>query len=192
MSTPLPIYEGKIKNWDEGIANLSLVQYPANEHDVQLFSKEKKAMKFSVADETRHLLLGLIMQPDYPIYRRDGDYEYMLMFSKETIVEMAERMISNGWICFDIEHDGKFVEGIKLQQVLIKDKQMGILPTGFEDVADGSLMCVLRFDSIDAWEKVTSGEVTGVSLEGYFSVEPVISDDEQEILDLIEKLKNKK
>ena len=41
-----------------------------------------------------------------------------------------------------LQHNGKLIQGIKLQEVFIKVSTLGISPVGFEEASDGSLMGV--------------------------------------------------
>lgn len=197
----IPIYKAKINqtDWETGIYRVSLVEYPATETDWQLFSKQGKPVehKFSIEDEEKHLVRGVIMLADTPIYRRDGDREYYLEFDKETLRQMAQKMLRFGYqnnLNTDHNYD-TFVEGMFLQEIFVKDSERGVNPSGFEDVPEGSLFAVYKVDSLDLWNRIKAGEWSGFSMEAYMDLELVedetIDEEEQEIFNLIEQLKNK-
>lgn len=192
----LPLYKASITqtDWETGIYKISLVEYPATETSWQLFSKEKEVQKFSVQDEEKHLVLGVVMLADTPIYRRNGDYEYYLQFDAETLRGMSQKMLRFGYAnTLNTDHnDATWVEGMYLQEIFVKDSERGINPTGFEEVPDGSLFATYKVDSMDLWNRMKAGEWSGFSLEGFFDVEMVQeADEEEEVFQLIEKLKNK-
>lgn len=196
----LPIYNAVLdSNWD-GITAVSICDDPATEVPLQYFNKEEKnkLFKFEVTDELEHCFTAPLMVADTLIYRYSPEMgEYYIKFSKETLKEMAVNMLSKGTqnIC-DINHDfDYFYDKLQMRECFIKDVAKGINPVGFENVPDGSLFATYKCDSIDLWDKILSGELNGISIEAYFDLKienmSKQTNDEQEILDLINKIKNK-
>ena len=62
---------------------ISLVDEPAIEMDFIHFNKEEK-VKYQAIDSEQRILLGPILVPDKPIYRKQGDEEWYAYMSKET------------------------------------------------------------------------------------------------------------
>lgn len=173
VKLPIPVYEAYIGDEQDGLLIMSLVEYPATDIEWQAYSKDdKKQVKFSV-DEDRHLLRGVVMLADTLIYRVNGDYEYYIKYTKETLEKMAEKMLSDHTFnTVDIEHDHNMLgEGdAELRELFIKDVEKGINPVGFENVPDGSLLCTYHIENEDIWRRVKNGEFRGFSLEGLFSI----------------------
>lgn len=168
----LPIYEAFIGDEQDGVLIMSLVESPATEFNWLMFSKERETVKFSFDDEQR-ILKGVVMLADTPIYRRNGDYEYYIMYSKETLKQMAQKMLNDHTFnTLDTEHSHNMLGNgdAELRELFIKDTENGINPKGFEDVADGSLLCTYYIANDDIWERAKNGEFKGFSLEGIFSV----------------------
>lgn len=198
MNNTLPIFEALISDKEDGIVCVSIVDEPATEVGYVLFSKDKKKELFAVVNEEKHLLSSVIMVCDVPIYRRDANgFEYYIKYSAETIKKMAQKMLSDGTFnTFDFQHNGKRLEEGKIQlvELYIKDEEKGLNPT-FIDVPNGSLMATYKIEDNEIWEMVKSGEYTGLSLEGYFSIEETQSfskaedKETEEILGLISQLK---
>ena len=66
-----------------GIEAISLVESPAIEEDfIALKSQEVKLAE--VSNEKR-ILMGALLVPNKPIYRKSGEEEYYIYFSKKTI-----------------------------------------------------------------------------------------------------------
>ena len=195
----LPIYNATISTEEDGLLVMSLVEYPATEFNWLCFEKEEKPIKFAVQDEEKHILCGVVMLADTPIYRRDASgYEYMIQYQKETLELMAEKMLfDNTFNNIDLQHNGEILPkgDVILRELFIKDDERGISPKGFESVPNGSLLCTYKINNEDLWSCCKNGTFQGFSLEGIFTVsesfEKVDDEDEKEILDLIEKLKNK-
>lgn len=168
-----PIYDAVIKNADEGTFAVSLVTNPATEIGFVVFDEDKPLVKFAVEDEMEHIVSGIIMLADTPIYRRTADnFEYYIKFSKDTLKLMAEKMIFDGvGSSVNIQHeDDSFVDGVNLLELFIIDREKGINPTYFESVPDGSLVGSYKIHNEEVWEMIMKGEVLSFSLEGFFSM----------------------
>lgn len=168
----LPIFEAVITDENSGVFCVSLVSNPATQIDFVCFDEDKPIMKFAVEDAKERLVSGVIMLADTPIYRRNGDYEYYIRYSKDTLKIMAEKMIFDGvGSSVNIQHkDNSNVDGVNLVELFVIDREKGISPTYFEAVPDGSLIGTYKVHNEDVWNMIEKGEVLSFSLEGYFQV----------------------
>ena len=194
----LPVYKAEINAEDEGMFCISLVQNPAVEAEFLAFDKDKELLKFTVENEEKRLVRGLVMAADCLIYRRAATgYEYYIQYSPEAIRVMAEKYLKDGFQNnVDTEHNFNLVEGVNMVQFFIKDVENGINPKGFEDYKDGSLFAEFKVNNGEIWEEIKKGTFKGFSLAGVFeNVETEFSSQEDEeyneIVELINKLKNK-
>lgn len=200
MEKILPLYKAELRDDVDGITAVSLVKYPAVAKDFITFSKEeeqKKKINFSV-DEEKHNIMGCVLRANFPIYRRDGEYEYYVEFSKDTILEMTKKMFADKTYADNNEqHDGEKNISDELQTIgyFIKDTENGISPKGFDDVDDGSLFGIYHVTDEDLWDKIKEGKMNGFSVECemvyVMDENEAVDVEEQEILNMIEKLKNK-
>lgn len=171
----IPVFEAKIISWDEGIANISLVDLPAVESNFLAFDKNKAPLKFAVENEEQRMILGVLMRADYPIYRYSDDMgEYFIKYSKETIQKMSEKLFKDGnQNNVNIMHlANSNVEGVNLIQAFLKDSSKGISPAGFEDIEEGSLFAQFKVENDDIWAAIKDGTFKGFSIEGLFDVVP--------------------
>lgn len=167
----LPIYEMVIGDGN-GVDWISLVREPATMIGFQLYSGHDELVKFAVSDVEERKVTGVVMMPDTLIYRRNGDYEYNVFYSKATIEEMSVKMFQTGAFHYvDTEHQNDMQIGIEVMELFIKDSAKGIVPKGFEGIPDGSLMVTYHVTNDMVWNACKSGVFTGFSLEGWF--EPV-------------------
>ena len=171
MKDKLPIYNALISDDNEGIFVISLVDAPATETNWMCF-KEQENIKFSIVNEDEHILAGVVMVADKPIYRiaPDGS-EYYIVFSKDVIKRMAEKMLDdNTFNNIDIQHDGNIIprDKVKLVELFIADEAKGIKPN-YLDVPDGSLLANYKIYDDELWNMAKSGVLNGFSLEGVFS-----------------------
>ena len=171
----LPLYRVALAE-DDGVLRVSLVENPAVESDFEVFRKEEGAKApalYSVQDEDKHLVRGVILRADYPIYRNGGRGGYYVTFGADVIREAAERFIADGHAnAVDTDHDGKEVDGVQMVQLFIKDAAAGVAPEGFDDIADGSLFGEYHVTDPDIWDEIKAGTWKGFSVEIFYKLIP--------------------
>ena len=170
-----PVYEALVTDEETGMLRISLVDIPAVESNFLAFAKEgeKPAHLYFVKDEEKRIVRGVVMRADYPILRRNGDYEYFIVFRADTIRVMAEKYLAESrQNKVDEMHNHEDVDEVRMVQYFIKDTAAGIAPAGFEDIADGSLFAEFHVLNDEVWEKVKDGTYRGFSLEGAFELAP--------------------
>lgn len=176
--TKLPIYEAVIGSVDDGIIIVSLVEEPAVESDFVCFAKDSAQQRqlFALKDSAERLITGCLMKADTPIYRNDNGYEYYIVFSKETIKTMAQKMLCDGTFKnVDIQHNNELLphSALTLMEAYIKDSTKGIDPN-FVDVPDGSLMVTFKINDDKIWSECLEGDyLNGFSLEGFFETKQI-------------------
>ena len=193
----IPIYEAIIDTFDTGIYKISLVDMPAVESDFVYFKEQNEKQNFSIENEEQHMVTGVLMRSDFPIYRYSENFgEYYLKFSKETIKKMAEKMMEDKTFNnINLQHeDGSDIEGVKLIEIFIKDSEKGISPKGFEYIEEGSLFATYKVENEDIWNEIKSGTFKGFSIEAILNLEKVKMQEhtkEKNISNKIMKLFNK-
>lgn len=187
----LPVYIAQIDNSEEGILDISLVDYPAVKRDFVLFSQDK--MNFSIQSEEKRIISGVVMLADTPIYRKSPTAgEYYIVFTRDIIEMMVEKMSFEGKLNnITLNHDGQLVEGVTLVELFIKDSSKGLNPTYLPDVTEGSLIASYKVENVDIWNQIKAGEFRGFSLSGIFSAIPSLDQPLDDILDLLYQLKAK-
>ena len=187
----LPVYIAQIDNSEEGILDISLVDYPAVKRDFVLFSQDK--MNFSIQNEEKRIISGVVMLADTPIYRKSPTAgEYYIVFTRDIIEMMVEKMSFEGKLNnITLNHNGQLVEGVTLVELFIKDSSKGLNPNYLSDVTEGSLIASYKVENEDIWNQIKSGEFRGFSLSGIFSAIPSLDQPLDDILDLLYQLKAK-
>lgn len=180
----LPVYKALITDEDEGIFVISLVDMPATEVNWMCFNKNEKRQTFKITNAEQHILSGVVMTADTPIYRVSPEgQEYYIMFTKDVIQKMAEKMLSdNTFNNIDIQHNGELLpEGqVKLVELFICDKNKGINPN-YIDVPNGSLMANYKVYDENLWNEIKNGDLNGFSLEGYFTPDLITGKSQTEL-----------
>ena len=180
-----------------GIDAISIVEAPAIESNfVALKSHE---VKFAKVDAEKRILMGPILIPDKPIYRKqivDGELdEFYIYFSKDTVRKASQMFLmkgnqNNATIEHQLEVQGVCMVETWLKEDMEKDKSAIY---GMTDPI-GTWMGSLKVTNDDVWENyVKTGKVKGFSIEGYFadkmkmSKTPSVLDEVRELLNEYKK-----
>ena len=159
-------------DFETGLNAISLVENPAVEVDFLAFAKDESAV-LQFADEERHIITGIALLADTPIYRIAPDgTEYYVRFTKDCIRQLVEKYFKFGLTnSVNIEHkDNQFVDGVTMLESYIIDKERGICPSEFASAPDGSWVVSYKVSNLDVWNKIKSGEVKGFSVQGLFHI----------------------
>ena len=187
----LDVYKVQIDDINLGIDGIALVKFPAVEKDWLCFNKDNERLSFSVINEEKHELLGVIARCDYPIFRNFDGYKCFIVFDKETIELMTEKWLRDGnFNSINTEHTKNYVDGVFLKEVFIKNIENGINPQGFEDISNYSLFAKYKVENDEIWEQVKNGTYNGFSLEGMFNLKEEINTVTEED-ELFEEILNK-
>lgn len=168
----LPLFNAGLDETCE-ITAVSLVEFPATELPMFHFSKEMPKQIFSVTEPETHRIISCIVRVNHPIYRvTSSGYQYYMNFTVDVARELCKRLISNGYQnCVSVDHNGKLINGINLEELFIKDNERGINPVGFEDAAEGSLFGIYHVTDEELWSRILNNDFGGVSLESYLTLE---------------------
>ena len=186
MIDGFPVFDALVTDEGTGMLRISLVDDPAVMTDFVAFDRQRPVVMFSVENEEKRLVFGVVMRADFPIYRRDERIgEYYVVYRPDTIRRMAEKYLADGrQNIVNIMHEsGTDVEGVRMVQWFIKDEAKGVNPAGF-DVPDGSLFAEFHVTNDEVWAEIKDGTFRGFSLEGVFDFVPEESvDDVKEMVE---------
>jgi len=181
-----PVFDAFITDEDTGMLKISLVDEPAVMKDFLAFDSHRKLQMYSVQDEEKRILLGVVARANFPIYRRDDRLgEYYIVYKPDTIRKMAEKYLAESrQNNVNLMHrEGTDVEGVQMVQWFIQDSERGVVPAGF-DVPDGSLFAEFHVLNDEVWAAVKDGTYKGFSLEGFFDLAP--EHDVAEVSEMVE------
>lgn len=188
----LPVYQIVVNLDDEetGMSAISLVDEPAIERSFELFGKQEP-IKLAIQNDEKRLVTGPAIIAGLPIYRRSMELgEYYVVFTEDTIDTIIEKYSKQGlWNSASLQHDGVALENVVAVEFYKKDSKRGIVPTGYEDVADGSLFVTFKIEDEELWNIIkTSGEFSGFSIEVMADLEPTNETVEEEDYDMDDEL----
>lgn len=183
-------YYMKIENNSDGVFGMSLVEHPAVEENFICLSKNEE-IKLSAHDETKHIITGVALLADTPIYRRNANGEYNIIFEKETVRQIVEKFAKDdNFKIVNLQHDNEqYVDGIYMFESYLVNKERGIAPKEFPNVTDGSWIVSYKVENEKLWDKIiNNNNLNGFSIEGRFNhVEAKMAKEEETFVDWINK-----
>ncbi len=184
------------ENEISGIDAISIVDDPAIQEDFIMLSSQE--VKLAEVDQEKQILMGPALIPNKKIYRKNGEDEYFIYFSKDTVRKASELFLTKGnQNNATLEHDGD-LEGLSVVESWIIDdtNQDKSRKYGF-DLPNGTWMVSMKVYDDSVWsDYVKTGKVKGFSIEGHFADAmerpqeqlPEYGEEELEALSLIEEL----
>jgi len=163
----------KVKSGGTDVFAISLVEEPAVESNFVALAKQDEPKPVYLEKEDKHMLYGIILRADFPIYRNDSYGEYTIEFDADTIERLERKFMKNyaqknwttdhsmyadgltlteSWIVTDLEHD--------------KSNALGL-----EGVTVGSWVGGCLVDDTELWAQVKDGDFKGFSIEAFCNLE---------------------
>jgi hypothetical protein len=153
-----------------GIQAISVVENPAIQEDFIALNSENK-IELAEVDHERRILMGAALIPDKKIYRRSGDKEYFIYFTKETVEQASQLFLmegkqNNSTLEHEVEIDNlSVVESWIIEDELHdKSRKFGL------NMPVGTWMVSVKVNNDVIWEEfVKTKKVKGFSIEGFFA-----------------------
>lgn len=170
-------YEAKydpLKN--KGVYGISLVENPAME-GLFIALNKNEPLQLKEVDKEQRILMGLVLEPNKPIYRNQNGEEFNIVFNEETIKELSYGFFkNNSHSNSTIEHDvKKNIQGVTFTESWIVDNPDIDKSTNFGfKYPKGSWVAVMKVDDDSVWnDYVKTGKVQGFSIDAMLSLEEV-------------------
>jgi hypothetical protein len=182
---------------EEGIDAISLVESPAIEENFIALSKQEIQLK--TIDEEKRIIIGLALIPDLEIYRRQGEYEYNIIFSKDTVRKASELYMKRLKVHNStLEHKEKTDGVFTIESWIVEDPKNDKTNIYGLNANVGSWAVVQKIENDEVWNDIKLGKYKGFSIEGIFSekeekkkeLSKVLTEEEELIFKLKEILKN--
>lgn len=169
-------YEAIFNEEVSGVYAVSLVESPAMEGLFVALNKQEE-IQFKEVDKEQRILMGLVLEPNKPIYRNQNGEEFNIVFSEQTIKDLSYNFFKqNHQKNSTIEHDTEQkIAGVTFVESWIvedpkKDKSANF---GFS-YPKGSWVATMKIDNADVWDNyVKTGKVKGFSIDAMLSLKEV-------------------
>jgi hypothetical protein len=151
-----------------GIEAISVVENPAIEEDFVALNTQ--VIELKEVNKEKQILLGALLIPNKPIYRKSGDDEYYIYFSKETVEKASQMYLMKGnQNNSTLEHQHE-LSGLSLVESWIVEDEVHDKSRKYGmNVPVGTWMGAVKVNNSEVWnDYVKTGKVKGFSIEGYF------------------------
>ena len=166
----MDIIELFIDDEDEvsGIDAISLVENPAIEED--FIALKNQEFNLAEVDKEKRILMGAALIPNKPIFRRSGDNEYYIYFSRETVRKASELFFIRGnQSRSTLEHDIP-LNGLTVVESWIVESEQDKSRQYDMNVPVGTWMVSMKVLNDDIWDNyIKTGKIKGFSIEAYFT-----------------------
>ena len=153
-----------------GIDAISIVESPAIEENFVALS-EQKEYKFAEVDKDKQILIGPILIPNKPIYRREGDNEYYIYFTKDTVKKASELFLMKGKQNNSTYEHFEKINGLSMvESWIVEDTDKDKSAIYGMNLPVGTWAGTIKVNNEEIWNNfVKTGKVKGFSIEGYFA-----------------------
>jgi len=159
-----------------GVYAISLVENPAMEGLFIALSKQEE-IKLAEIDKEQRILMGLVLEPNKPIYRNQNGEEFNIVFNEDTIKELSHSFFKQGYQANStIEHNAKSkIEGVTfVESWIVEDSKIDKSANFGFSYPKGSWIATMKVDSDEVWnDYVKTGKVQGFSVDAMISLEEV-------------------
>ena len=160
----------------DGVFGISLVHDPAMEGVFVALNRQEE-IKFAEIDTEQRILMGLVLEPNKPIYRNQNGEEFNIVFNEDTIKDLSHNFFkSSSHKNSSLEHDdSEKITGVTFVESWIvedskKDKSANF---GFS-YPKGSWIATMKVDNDEIWnDYVKTGKVKGFSIDAMLSLKEV-------------------
>ena len=168
----------KIKKYKVGTDSetyaISMVEMPAIEEDFVALAKEEEKVEVKLSDDEKHMVYGAVLVPDKDIYRNNGEQEFYISFTKESIEKMSQDFMKEyrqHEVTTDHEEIANEVCVVEswIKADMFKDKSVALGLN--EELPVGTWFCGMKVNNVETWERVKKGELKGFSVESMISLE---------------------
>lgn len=173
----------KIKRYKVGCDSetyaISMVDMPAIESDfVALEKQEEEKVQVFLESNERHMVYGAALIPDKDIYRNNGEQEFYISFTKESIEKMSQEFMKEyRQNEVTLDHEEMANDITITESWLVEDPYKDKANALGINVPQGTWMIGMKVNQIDVWERVKSGELKGFSVESMISLEEFSKND---------------
>ena len=106
-----------------GVDAISVVATPAIESNFVALKSEE--IKLAQVDTEKRILMGAVLIPEKPIYRRNGEDEYYIFFSDATVKKASELFLMNSnQNNATLEHQKKINDLSVVESWIVEDTEM--------------------------------------------------------------------
>ena len=157
----------------KGVNALSLVEEPATKNIWLTLNKEEELLQLKAIDSEKHILMGVVLIPDVDIPRlgKNGEDDFTIKFSNQTIEKAQELFFKNSFQnSTTIEHNKQpLSDNTVVESWIVEDVEKDKTALYNLNAPIGSWVVKMKINNEEVWtDYVKTGKVKGFSIEGFF------------------------
>ena len=165
----------KIKKYKVGLDSetykISMVTEPAIEVDYVALEKQDD-VEVKLSSDERHICYGPALIPNKDIYRNNGEQEFYINFTEDSIVKMSQEFMKDyRQHEVNLQHEDDADEVFVCESWVVEDPYKDKANALGFNVPSGTWMIGMKVNNIEVWDKVKSGELKGFSVESAIRLE---------------------
>ena len=153
-----------------GIDAISIVEQPAIEENFVALKEDIK-VELADVDKEKRILMGAALIPNKKIYRKNGEDEFYIYFSEDTVRRASELFLMKGnQSKSTLEHQASLSGLTVVESWIVEDDTHDKSRKYGLNMPVGTWMVSMKVNNDEVWEDyVKTGKVKGFSIEGYFT-----------------------
>jgi hypothetical protein len=178
-----------IKDEEDGVFAISLVESPAIEENFVALSKEE--VQFKAIDDERRIVVGFALVPEKEIYRKQNGKEFNIHFSKDTVAKSAELYMKNlNGANVTSEHERPVKDCCVIESWIVEDAKNDKSNIFNLGAKGGEWVIMMKLYNDEEYQKAKNGEYKGFSIEALYDGFEQLNSKELTEDEIIEQLKD--
>lgn len=157
----------------EGVFGISLVENPAMEGLFVALNKQE--LKLKTVNEEQRILIGLVLEPNKPVYRNQDGEQFNIVFNEETIKNLSYHFFKSDYHKnSSLEHQKKISGVTFVESWIVADSEKDKSAVYGFSYPKGSWVATMKVDDDEVWNNyVKTGKVQGFSVDAMLQLKEI-------------------
>lgn len=160
----------------DGVFGISLVENPAMEGLFIALNKEPKTeLKLKTVNEEQRILIGLVLEPNKPVYRNQDGEQFNIVFNEDTIKNLSYHFFKSDYHKnSSLEHETRIKGVTFVESWIVADTEKDKSAVYGFSYPKGSWVATMKVDDDEIWNNyVKTGKVQGFSVDAMLQLKEI-------------------
>lgn len=178
----IQLFFDNLRDTIDGLYAISLVEYPAIEKNLMFYDKfgiknslieKNKFLMANTSEIEQGYIVSPVMIPGKKILAIINDELVNTFYDEKTVFEASEFFMKKNYNHNITEQHINPINDVNIIHSWIVENQSDSIITkyGFTEIPDGTWVVRMKVDNEDIKRKIKSGEIKGLSIEAWFSLQ---------------------